>query len=585
MTKKRRQKLTTDSVAESGTIIKNWQGRKTIALVYPNIYPVGMSNLGFQTVYHLLNGYDEVVCERVFLPAAESGENGHPPVSVESARWLAEFDLIAFSISFENDYPNILNLLKQSGLPLIATRRDERFPLLIAGGVTCFINPEPLSPFFDGFIIGEAEESIPSLVKWLVEYGNKQIPRKDRLFALAHQVPGAYVPEFYQPEYHTDGTLAEFLPLEDVPSKIRVPHLSDLSTHSSRSTIITKHTTFENTVLIEVSRGCPHGCRFCSAGYIYRPPRFRDVAHIEKDLMVGKAQSDRVGLVGAAVSDLPEIEKLCSGSAAEGLQIGFSSLRADALSETLIDSLKKSGIKTATIAPDAGSQRLRNVINKGLTEKDILTAAERLVSHNIPNLKLYFMIGLPTETMADIDAIADLCKAVKLGFLNASRAKGKIGEITVSLSSFVPKPFTPFQWAAMDDVKQLKQKVKRIKKALGRVPNLKIYADMPRWSYIQALLSRGDRRVAQLLLSNHQNGGNWPQVIKNSSVDPLFYTQRKRCEEELFPWDFIDHGIDKSFLWKEFQRALSARQSAPCPADPTSCGRCGVCRPDPSRQK
>lgn len=583
MTKPKRQRSSAfinhasiDSVAENGAIKKNWHSRKAVALVYPNTYHVGMSNLGFQTVYALFNGFDDIVCERVFLPATES-RGREQLYSKESARVLTDFDLIAFSISFENDYPNILSLLTMAGVPLLAADRDNTTPLIIAGGVTSFLNPEPIAPFFDAFLIGEAEENLPALVDRITQLTDNGISRKQRLLELAQNIPGAYVPSFYAPVYHADGTLAEFRPTEDAPLIIRAQHTADLSGCSSRSVILTADTTFENTFLIEVSRGCPHGCRFCSAGYIYRPPRFRTLAHLEKDLLIGREMTERIGLVGAAVSDLPQIERLCAGPSAQGLQIGFSSLRADALTPELISALKNSGAKTATIAPDAGSQRLRRVINKGLTEEEILSAAGILVQNNIPNLKLYFMIGLPTETSEDVDAIVALCKKIKHMFLSASRARGKMGEITVSLNSFVPKPFTPFQWAAMAKVKDLKQKIKKIKQELGRVPNIKVHADTARWAFIQALLSRGDRRVAQLLLMVHANHGNWPQALKNAPVNPLFYVRRERSKAELLPWDFIDHGIEKSFLWEEFQRALAEKPSPACPQNPQACRICGVC--------
>jgi radical SAM family uncharacterized protein len=566
-----------DSVAESGAIKKNWQGRKTVALVYPNTYHVGMSNLGFQTVYSQFNGFDGVVCERVFLPATES-QNGKPPYSLESNRKLSDFDVIAFSISFENDYPNILTLLAKADLTLFSDHRNDKSPLVMAGGVTCFLNPEPIAPFIDAFLIGESEGIIPALVQWITNDLRPDIPRKDRLLKLAQTVPGVYVPLFYEPQYHHDGTLSHFIPSKDVPPKIKALHPLDLSSDNCFSTILTTDTTFDNTFLIEVSRGCAHGCRFCSAGFIYRPPRFRTRKHLEKNILTGKARTHRIGLVGAAVSDLPDIDRLCADSSTKGLQIGFSSLRADALSATLMRALKNSGVKTATIAPDAGSKRLRTVINKGLSEESILAAVHTLVDYDIPNIKLYFMIGLPTETNDDIHAISALCKKIKHTFLTSSRHKGKMGAITVSLNCFVPKPFTPFQWVAMDDIKSLKNKIKQIKQNLGKIANLRVHADIPRWAFIQAILSRGDRRVAQLLLTAHENGGNWAQALKTAPINPLFYAQRERNENEFFPWDFIDHGIDKAFLWKEFKRALAEKPSPACPMEPQRCRLCGVCK-------
>ena len=291
----------------------------------------------------------------------------------------------------------------------------------------------------------------------------------------------------------------------------------------------------------------------------------------------GAARSRKIGLLGAAVSDLPDLQSLCAQGQSADLQLSFSSLRADALDDGLIAALRGGRLKTATIAPETGSQRLRRVINKGLEEEDILTAAEKLVAGGIPNLKLYFMMGLPTEEDEDITAVVALVKKIKHRFMRSSRARGRIGEITVSLNCFVPKPFTPFQWVAMEDAKVLKRKIKTVKSGLGKVANVRVHADVPRWAHLQALLARGDRRVAQLLMQAHQNQGNWPATFKASPLNAAFYVQRQRPREEVLPWDFIDHGLKKEFLWQEYQRALQAKTSAPCPAKPEQCNLCGVC--------
>jgi radical SAM superfamily enzyme YgiQ (UPF0313 family) len=290
----------------------------------------------------------------------------------------------------------------------------------------------------------------------------------------------------------------------------------------------------------------------------------------------GALVTDKIGLVGAAVSDLPDIDNLCRQSLEQDIRISFSSLRADAFSPELLSVLRRSSVKTATIAPEAGTERLRRVINKGLTEIDILDAAETLVTGGVPNLKLYFMIGLPTETMDDIDAIVTLCKKIKHRFLESSRARKHMGEITVSLSSFVPKPFTPFQWVVLDDIGLLKEKIKKIKSGLKRVANVRLHADIPRWAYIQALLSRGDRNTAKILSLANKNQGNWAKTLKSSPINPDFYVYRERSLDELFPWDFIDHGIRKSFLKKEYKKALQGKISPPCPME--SCHICGVCK-------
>jgi radical SAM family uncharacterized protein len=560
--------------SEIGTIRKPWKGRIKVALVYPNTYHVGMSNLGFQTVYDLLNKIEHVVCERSFLPT-DKRPGADPIVTIESGSPISVFDVIAFSVSFENDFPNILTILEKAGLPLRSSNRETPHPLIIAGGVAFFLNPEPVAPFVDCFLIGEAEGIVPRFFDTdLPDLLNQD--RTSCLKTLARNVPGTYVPEFYNATYHPDGTFRALEPLLDVPVKIECRFLKDLSRTPTCSAVLTPHTTFDRTFLIEVGRGCAHGCRFCSTGFVYRPPRFRPLSLLETCLRQGVSMTDRIGFVGASVSDYPEIKKLCNQTFEKDIRISFSSLRADALSPELLSVLRESKVKTATIAPDAGSQRMRNIINKGITQEHILNAAEILVAEGIPNLKLYFMVGLPLETMDDVDAIVTLCKQIKHKFLKSSRVRKRIGEITVSLNSFVPKAFTPFQWAAMDDIRTLKNKIKVVKQGLKTVANVRVHADVPRWAYIQALLSRGDRKVAQILSLAHKNQGNWPKTFKASPVNPDFYVLRKRSVDEVFPWDFIDHGINKSFLKQEYNRALQGKTSPPCPME--SCTLCGVCK-------
>lgn len=560
--------------SEIGTIRKDWAGHIKIALVYPNTYRVGMSNLGFQTVYHLLNNINHVLCERSFLPEKNRRTTTNI-TTIESGRPISDFDIIAFSISFENDYLNLLTILSKAGLPPHSGDRKDRHPLIIAGGVACFLNPEPIAPFIDCFLIGEAEGIFPHFFSTLLpELLNTH--KESFLKILARKIPGVYVPSFYHTTYNPDGTICSFKPVCDVPDKIKRIYVKDISNVPTCSSILTPHTTFEQTFLIEVGRGCTHGCRFCSAGYVYRPPRFRSLALLKKCIEQGSLLTDRIGLVGAAVSDFPDIIELCSQVHNMDIRISFSSFRADALTPELISVLRQSKVKTATIAPDAGSERMRKVINKGLTEEDVLNAAEILVLNGIPNLKLYFMIGLPTETMDDVEAVVKLCRQIKDNFLKSSRIKKHIGEITVSLNSFVPKPFTPFQWVAMEDVPTLKKKIRLIKKGLKNIPNVRVKADIPRQAYIQNLLSRGDRRVARILSLACLNNGNWAKTLKETDLNHNFYVLRERSFDELLPWDFIDHGIKKTFLAREYKRALQAKISSPCKID--SCDICGVCK-------
>lgn len=566
-----------DKIANSevGAIHKNWSGRLSIALVYPNLYSVGMSNLGFLSVYQLLNNFDDVVCERAFLPEINTGEKVHeiePVKTIESKKSLAEFDIVAFSISFENDFPNMLTIIQNSGIPLQSYARGGSHPLLIAGGVACFLNPEPVADFIDCFLIGEGE----SLFEPFFNHLDLSLSKETCLLKLAQNVPGAYVPIFYKPEYNQDGSLKSFETTVDVPKKIKRVFLTDLSNVPTFSSVVSPEAAFDSSWLIEVSRGCPHGCRFCSAGYVYRPPRFRDTKFLQQCFVQGSSVSKIIGLVGTAISDHPEIGKICTGFDNEDVRFSFSSLRADALSEEHISVLKKSHVKTATIAPDAGSERMRAVINKGITKEHVLNATQRLVKADIPNLKIYLMVGLPSETNDDIDETIEFCKEIKEVFLEASREKGRIGHITISVNPFVPKPFTPFQWAPMEKVSILKKKINKIKNGLRRVPNMTVNADSPREAYIQALFSKGDRRVSELLTEAVQNNWNWKDIYKKSTLNTDFYVHKDRPFSELFPWDFIEHGVNKAFLENEYKRSLKNKTSPPCPI--TNCSLCGVCK-------
>jgi len=562
-----RRSLICHSDHETGVIRKIWKGKISIALVFPNHYAVGLPNLGFQSVYDLWNRLESVVCERVFLP-----ESSSPAVSLESNTPLDQFDIVAFSISFENDYLNLPGLLDAAGIPLLNSQRTDTHPLVIAGGVACFINPEPIAHFIDCFLIGEAECMLSPFIDCVSSHAN----RKDLLSALACQIPGAYVPAFYQDHYREDGTFASLLPIQDTPPTISRVHVSCLDDVSTHSVIVTPNASFGGTYLIEVGRGCPHGCRFCSAGFVYRPPRFRTKDMLQACIRTGSEISTKIGLVSAAVSDHPDLGTLCDLAKEIGVQLSFSSLRADSLTPELLSSLSFSRIKTATIAPDAGSERMRRVINKGMTESHILNAASALVASGIPNLKLYFMVGLPTETPEDVEAIVALCLKIKASFLASSKMQGKIGEITVSVNPFIPKPSTPFQWAAMDTAPTLKTKLASIRQGLNRIPNIRVETSSVREAVVQALLSRGDRRMSKLLIQAFKNRGDWRQTFREfPDFDIPFYIHRERSLDEVLPWDHIDNGVKKQFLINEYLRAMAEKTSPPCPMQ--ACQLCGAC--------
>lgn len=560
---------------EKGAVVKRNKGLIRLALVYPNSYSTGMSSLGFQTMYKLSNGLDNVACERVFLPDKKGKDQSLK--SCETGLPLNAFDIVAFSISFENDYLNIINMLRGSGIPLYSTRRTEDHPLVMAGGVACFMNPEPVSHFFDCFLLGEAECLIKDFFKFY-EMWKRETPgrvRRTLLEKLASQLPGAYVPLLYRDEYGRDNRFKHLMPLgEDFPARIPVHQVKDLSTIKTTTAVVTSQTAFKNIFLIETGRGCPHGCRFCSAGFVYRPPRFYPVDVIAEAMDDAGTLSTRVGLVSPAVSDHPHINMICAMAAGKNLKTSFSSLRVDSLSTDMIDNLVCSGTKTVTIAPEAGSERMRRIINKKISETDILSAVHRLVSAGIIHIKLYFMIGLPFETDADIEAIVALTLKIKNIFLEASRKQKKIGHITMSINSFVPKPGTPFQWTAMLPVSRLKNKLNVIKSSLKKVSNLRIHAESPRMSTINAFLARGDRRMAEVIETAAEQG--WTTAFK---------VHDRYCRDQLYgqrplhgplPWDFIDTGIKKEFLQKEFSRAASEKISRDCPM--IDCGQCRICR-------
>jgi radical SAM family uncharacterized protein len=544
---------------EQGTVQKDWGGRVAVALVYPNTYAVGMSNLGFQTIYWHLNQMPDVVCERVFLPDPEDVEElrrtGTPPFSLESLRPLADFDLVGFSVTYEGDYINTLRLLSLAGIPLRAAQRGPRDPLVIMGGVCAFSNPEPLAPFMDLVVVGEGEELVRELI---AAWGDA---RRDREAFLdrAAAIPGVYVPSRYAISYQAEGAIAAVVPQDGVPAVVTKRRLGDVNRFETISLVKTPRAEYGHMALLEVGKGCGRGCRFCLEGQVYRPVRHRSVAALGDTIstLAKDPANKRLGLVGACVSDYPWLGELLPKIEASGLELSISSLRADSLSPELVAALARGGHRTVTVAPEAGTERLRRAIRKSISDEQLYAACELIRRHGIPNLKTYFMIGQPTETLEDVEAIPDLARRLLERLRVNDSAGHSFGRLTLSVSSFVPKPWTPFQWAAFDGADSLQQKLEIIKRGVRRFSNIRVLHENPREAALQALLARGDRRVADFLERAAGLDGDWRRALREWDGDADFYTTRERSIDERLPWDHFDVGVKKPGLVREWERALA----------------------------
>jgi radical SAM superfamily enzyme YgiQ (UPF0313 family) len=564
---------------EKGAIQKDWGGRLSVALVYPNVYRIGMSNLGYQVLYHLLNRRDDVVAERVFLPETPdmslSVETAKGLLSMESLSPLQRFDLIAFSLSFENDYPHILTILQLGKIPILSEMRDRTSPLVMAGGITTFLNPEPLASFFDCFLLGEAEAVLDPFLDALAE--TKRGSRREVLRTLAGTMSCLYVPAFYRVAYEKDGTIKSREVQETgIPDTITSPCQVLEDEPVTTSHLLAPETELADRVLIELGRGCGRSCRFCAAGYVYRPPRLRGEETLRPCIQKTLEEVDRLGLLSACVSDTPGIEHITGMIAEKGAAFSVSSLRADSLTRPLLEHLRQVGQKSIAVAPEAGSERLRRVVNKHLSREQIIDAVRLIASTGDFSLRLYFLVGLPTETSDDVSEILDLLKAIKHHLVKGSRTRGKIRQIKLSVNCFVPKPFTPFQWFPLEKVSVLKEKQKWLRKALGREGGIKVNFDVPKWAYVQTLLSTGDRRVGSMLRLAHERGQDWTRAFRFSDVNPDFFVLRPKGLDEHLPWDFIDHGLSKAHLINEYKLALKAEESDICRVG--ECRRCGVCK-------
>lgn len=561
MAGRRKQGKSSLLLKEEGCVTAPWRERIRIALAYPNQYRTGMSNLGFQTLYALFNGTPSFLCERVFLP--DPGDEGAfspgptPLSSLESGRPLGDFDIVAFSVSFENDYPNILTMLERGRIPLAAAARGENDPLVIGGGISVMLNPEPLAAFFDLFLLGEAEEMAPEFLERFRTLHAAGTARETILADTQRSIEGAYVPKYYRAGYGAGQRIDSFRPVDPAyPARIRVRHAGDINAFRTHQVITTPDTEFSDMFLTEVSRGCARGCRFCPAGFVYRPARFRKPAALEASFDEGIRRKGRIGLLGTAVSDHPQLAEMCRKTLEAGGTFSIGSLRIDRMSGELAGLLADSGVEMVSLAPEAGSQRLRDVIRKGVTEEQIFRAVERLIEKGIVNLRLYFMVGLPTEEEEDVDAIAELARRIGHHAVKTTKGTRRFRRLTLSVNQFIPKPATPFQWLPLADAALVRRRIQRIKRALGKERSVSVIHDLPKWNYIQALLSLGDRRVGEILLAVHANGGNWPQALKQVNVNADFYVYREKDPAEFLPWDFIDHGVSREFLLEEYRKAM-----------------------------
>jgi len=550
---------------ETGYVLKPHGGRLRVALAFPNTYWVGMSSLGFQTVYRLFNQLEDVVCERVFLPPKQELRaqlaSGAPLLTIESQTPVADFDVLAFSVSFEWDYTNVVAMLRLAGLPVRATDRSDRHPVVVIGGAVTFVNPEPLAPFADVIAAGEGEELVPALTRVL-----READARDERYARLASLRGFYIPSLYEVRYTSTGTIAAFEPKPGTGASPVVKKAAVKSTERldpPATSIFTPDTEFGSRLLIEVVRGCANLCRFCWAGYNYLPVRAFPADRILEIARESRQYANRAGLVSIALCDHPEIERILVGLLELGYSISPASLRLDDLTEQIVRLLKQSGERSITIAPETGSDRLRRVINKTVTNDEILAATDLIFANGIDNLKLYYMIGLPTETDADLEAIRDLTMQMRDIMLRHGRPKGRLGRIVGSVNPLIPKPGTAYQWLPMEDPAITDRKAKRLRHMLAGIDNVYFSIKSERHSYYQALLSLGDRRVAPAIEAAERNGGNWRAAVAETDVDADFYIFRDRSGDAVLPWDIIDGGMKTSFFQSEFRKAMNEEWTLP----------------------
>ena len=555
-----------------------------MALVYPNTYPVAVSNLGFQLVYTLLNQQDMVVCERFVYP-----DQRQPLRSLESSRPLTDFPLVLGSVSFEHDYPRLAAMLAVGGIEPFAARRPQAVhpgnPLVVLGGVGVFMNPEPLAVFADLMVIGEAERLLVPLIEALS--GFAQSSRDQLLQQIAGSLPGCYAPAFYSFSYAASGAVARIDAAAGLPARV-TKVIAPVMEQAAHSTLLSPEAEL-GMYMVELGRGCSRGCRFCAAGFIYRPPRLWSGDAILKGLEDRPNHADRIGLLGMEMARSEIIDEIAGYLQENQCALSFSSLRADRITAQTLSMLAASQLKSGAIAADGCSERLRRLINKGLTADDLISAAVRLVEAGIFHLKLYVMIGLPTETQEDLDELIGLVDRLQKQILPVGRARGRVSALTLSINCFVPKPWTPFQYCSfgglapvlaeeqgtMQALVALKEKIRYLRKRLATKANLRLKFDHPEQALQQAVFARADRRIGPALLDIGTGRFSFKQALLRHRINPWQYAIRPRYQSERMCWEVVDHGIRSGYLWEEFEKAMRGTTTRPC--DPAVCRRCGVC--------